>query len=842
MLRIATFADHLRQDVAYARRSLRRSPGFAATVVATLALGVGANAALFSLADRLFLQNPAGVTDPGSLRRVYERTDHTFASVLSIGDRFGYPQYQVVRQALAAGAQTAAYTAPDSVRVGDDAPPASGVYASANFLPVLGAHTRLGRLFGSDDDRMGNGALVAVISDAFWHARFGGDPHIIGRVVSMARQRYTIIGVTQPGFVGIDLTPVDVWFPLATFPSPSIGDVPWYESWRSPAQVRVLSRVSPHVSNEWLASAATIAFDRGEIANAPRAPDTATLLLGPIQEARGPSIQPDREVAITTRLAGVTFIVLLIACANVTNLLLSRAHRRRREIAVRLALGVSRARLIGQLLTEGAVLALIAGAAAFLVGVWGAMALRHAVLPPGDAGSTTLDWRIAAFSMSVALVSGLLAGLTPALRASRPDLTSALKSGSRAGATLDQSTFRAALVLVQAALSVVLLVGAGLFVRSLNSARAIDVGFDADRLVTATVYFADPRGHYVNYFDRSHMAQVTGGLSRVAARVRRVPGVESAALAMSPPMQGFAMSAFYLAGGRQAPNVSGVEPTVITAAPNYFGTVGARLVRGRFFNESDNAGSEPVAVVNETAAKAFWPGHDALGECMMMAFATAPCMRVIGVVQDVHVMGLVQKPIANVIAPFSQQHGDGMFAHPGYLLVRVSPGRQGAVIAVLRRMIRDELPTAEPPWIESSATNMQNELAPWRLGASLFSAFGMLALIVAALGMYSVRAYSVSQRTHEIGVRMAVGARGIQIVSLVIREGVRVVLIGIAAGIAASLALGKFVASLLYGTSPHDPVVVVVVALVLAIVSVLASAVPARRAARIDPMVALRAD
>jgi putative ABC transport system permease protein len=842
MPRIATIVDHLRQDFAYALRSLRRSPGFAATVVATLALGVGANAALFSLADRLFLRNPEGVAYPGSLRRLYERTDHTFASVLSITDGIGYPQYEAVRHGVAARAQTAAYTVPDSVRVGDDALPARGVYATANLLPMLGAHAALGRVFATDEDQMGNGALVAVISDAFWRARFGADPHIIGRVVSMARQRYTIIGVMQPGFTGVDLAPVDVWFPLATYAFPKMGSVPWYESWRSGVDVRVLARVPPHTPNEWLESAATSAFDRGEFANVQRHPDSATLLVGPIQAARGPSIQPDGEVVITTRLIGVAIIVLLIACANVTNLHLLRAHRRRREIAVRLALGVSRVRLVAQLLTEGAILAIIAGAASLLVGAWGALALRHAVLPPADAGGTILDWRITTFAISVALATGLLAGVTPALRASRPDLTTSLKAGSREGSSVEHSTFRAALVLAQAALSVVLLVGAGLFVRSLDSARAIDVGFDADRIVSATVYFADPQGHYVSYFDQSHLAEVTAGFTRVAARLRQVPGVQATALAMSPPMLGFAMEKVYLGGGRQAPNVSGVEPTVVTATSDYFRTVGAHLVRGRLFNERDNAGSEPVAVLNETAARAFWPGRDALGQCLMMIQATAPCTRVIGVVRDVHVLALVQKPIANLILPSSQEHGDGMFTHPGYLLVRVTPERRAAVIAVLRRTIREGFPTAEPPWIEASTTNMRNELAPWRLGASLFSAFGVLALIVTALGMYSVRAYSVSQRTHEMGVRMALGARGGQVMSLVIREGVRVVLIGIAVGVAASLALGRFVASLLYGTSPHDPIVLVAVALVLTFVSILASAVPARRAARTDPVVALRAD
>lgn len=842
MPRIVMIIDHLRQDAAYALRSLRRSPGFTAMVVATLALGVGANAALFSLADRLFLQNPTGVMDPGSLRRLYERTDHTFASVLTIGDRFGYPQYQAVRQAISARAQTSAYTAPDSVRVGDDGPAARGVYASASFFPMLGAYAALGRVFDADEDRMGNGALVAVISDAFWRSRFAADPHIIGRVVTLARQRYTIIGVMRPGFTGVDLAPVDVWFPLATYPSPKLGTVPWYESWRSIAQVRVLARVSSHTPNGWLASVATTAFDRAEFANVPLDADSATLLAGPIQTARGPSIQPDDDVAITLRLAGVAAIVLLIACANITNLLLARAHQRRRQIAVRLALGISRGRLVGQFLTEGAVVAVISGAAALLVGALGALALRQAVLPPGDGGGATVDWRIATFSISTALVTALLACLTPALRASHLNLTRALKSGSREGGSIDQSKVRAALVLLQAALSVVLLVGAGLFIRSLDRARAIDVGFDADRLVSATVFFADPQGHYVSYYDQSHMAEVTAGMRRVAYRLRLVRGVESTALATAAPMRGFVMPALYLFDGRQAPDVSGIAPTAITATPEYFRTVGAHLVRGRFFGDQDDAVSEPVAVVNETAARTFWPGRDPLGQCMTMTYVTSPCMRVIGVVHDVHVLGLVQKPIANLILPSAQQKGDGMLAHPAYLIVRVIPEQRGAVIAELRRAIRDEFPTAEPPWIESSAANMQDELAPWRLGASLFSAFGALALIVAAVGMYSVRAYSVGQRTQELGVRMALGARGGQVMSLVVREGVRVVLAGIALGAAASIALGNVVASLLYGTSPHDPAVVAVVAFVLTVVSVLASAVPAWRAARIDPVVALHAE
>ena len=810
-------------------------------VVATLALGIGANSALFSLADRLFLRQPAGVAAPDGLRRFYARSNWSVGGVTVIRDQFNYPSFHAMGENIGDRAHLAAYTPPDSVLVGDGdaATSARGSYASADLFSILGVHAARGRLFTPAEDRMGDGALVAVIGDALWHARFGGDPTVIGRSTMIARQRYTIIGVLPPGFTGVDLDPVDIWLPLATYPAQAIGGKPWYAYWRSGSQLRVLARAAPNTVDEWLASVATAAFRRGEIANVETDPDTATVLSGPILAARGPSIKPRMEVAITTRLVGVAIIVLLIACANVSNLLLARALRRRREIAIRIALGVPRARLIAQLLAEGIVLSLVAGVGAIGVGALGGLALQRTVLSAHDASASALDWRIVGFSIGVAILTGVVAGLSPAFRASRPDLTRALKSGAREGGSAN-SRLRTALVVAQAALSVILLVGAGLFVASLGNARAIDLGFDPDRLLFGTVQFVNEQGHYVEH-GSAHINEISRGLSEVAARLRGTEGVESVALATAPPMEGYGMVRLFLDGGARPPRLDNLDPALIAATPNYFATAGIRLARGRLFTDRDDAASEPVIVVNQTTARAYWPGKDPLAQCVYLFRAEAPCSRVIGVTRDFHLDGVVEQPMVGLVVPTVQQTGKYL-ANPSYLIVRASAGAMGRAALATRRAIRGEFPTAEPPLVQPISTRVNQDLATWRLGASLFSVFGILALIVAAIGVYSVIAYSVSQRAHEMGVRVALGARGIQVMSLVVGEGMRTVGAGLLIGVVLALALGRLVESMLYGTSPRDPIVFGSVAAVLAAVALLAAALPAWRASRVDPALVLRGE
>ena len=842
---LAHWADNIRQDLTYTLRGSRRAPGFTAMVVTTLALGVGANTALFSLADRLFLRQPAGVSDPASLRRLYARSNWSIGGVTVMRDQFNYPAYAAMRQSLAARAHAVAYTPPDSITIGggDAATNARGVYATSDFLPTLGARVALGRVFNADEDRMSGGALVAVIGHSLWRDRFGSDSTIIGRVVTIARQRYTIVGVMTDGFTGADLDAVDVWLPLASYPAPPLGTTPWYMSWRSGFHLRVVARLSPttenHASNEWISSVATATYRRGELENVKRGPDTATVLAGPILTALGPSIHPQTDVAITARLIGVALIVLLIACANVANLLLARALKRRREIAVRLALGVSRARLVVQLLTEGVVLAIGAGVVALVIGVWGGTALQRMVLPSTEAGRGALDLRMATFSFALALVTGILASLSPALRASAPDLTSSLKAGSRDGA-IAHTALRSTFVIVQAALSVILLVGAGLFVRSLGTARDIDLGFDSDRVLFGTVHFLSDDGRYVDY-GSDRLPEVAAGLASVAERLGRTRGVQSVALATAPPMAGYAMARLFLDGGVPVPRLDSLDPALIAATPSYFATTGIRLARGRLFTVSDNIGAEPVIVINETTARAYWPGREALGQCLSLFAPTAACTRVIGVVHDFHFADVVEKPMVGMIVPVAQQATHFM-SNPSYLLVRSAPRSIGQVALITRQALRDAFPAAEPPSIGLMSQRVDVQLAPWRLGASLFSIFGVLALVVAAIGVYSVIAYSVSQRTHEMGVRVALGARGREVMSLVIGEGMRTVLVGIALGVAASLALGRLVESMLFATSPHDPLVLVAAAAILTAVALAASALPAWRASRVDPAIALRTD
>jgi predicted permease len=839
--------DSLRQDTVVAMRGLRRSPGLAIACIVTIALGVGANGAMFSLADRLFARPPAGVRDPGALRRLYARTTWSVGEVAEIRSGFPYRVFALLDSNLAPRVRLAGYTKPDTMPM--TAPALApltvhGAYITNGYMSVLGVRPALGRFFAPDEGVMGSPVHVAVISDRLWQRAFNSDPSVIGKTVDIDRQRATIIGVGPRGFDGPDLSSTDVWMPFASRPGRSDGT--WYNSFFSGTYLRLVGRIATGTTNEWISSVATtvvrrtsVAGARGFVTNALR--DTgAVMLAGPILESLAPSIKPAPEVGIATRLVGVTIIVLLIACANVASLLLARALGRRREIAVRIALGVSRPRLVAQLLCEGVLLAAIAGVAALLVSMWAGNALRALIMPGTYWADSAVDARVVLFIGLVAIGTGVLAGLVPALQASRPELTEALKSGVRDGGTgARRSRLRQSLLVAQMAMSVLLLYGAGLFVHSLMRLRAIDLGFDAERVIYGSVYFLNPTGGYIDY-DASRSPRIAQGLMETAQRLDGAPGVERVALSTGGPMGGYGMIGVFMPDGRLGPRLDKRDPVWNATTPNYLEVTGSHLARGRFFSDADRNGA-PVVVVNEVAARTYWPERDALGQCVRLFTKTAPCRTVIGVLRDSHVEDVVEQPVLQLFTPFGYD-SLGRPRGASSLIVRARPGQTAAVEALVHRELARAFPTLAVQYVQSVPEVMARELRPWRVGLLLFGGFGILALLIAALGTYSVLSYAVTQRLHEIGVRIALGARAPDVLRLVVGQGVRLAVLGVGIGLVVALGASRVMQSLLYDTSPREPLVTLAVAALLLTIAAAASSVPARRAARVDPVEVLRAE
>lgn len=842
---VARILSNLQQDLAFSIRGLRRSPGLAIACIVTIALGVGANGAMFSLADRLFAQPPAGVAHPEELRRIYVRTTWTVGEVPEIRSGFTYRTFSLLDSTLAPRVRLAGYTTPDTIPMIVASAPLNvhGAYVTDHYMSVLGVHPALGRFFAADEQVMGAPVNVAVISHRLWQGTFGADRSVIGRVVELNRARTMIIGVAPRGFDGPDLSGTDVWLPLATY----AGGRNWYSSWFSGMPVQLIGRVAPGTPNEWISSAATTIVrrtvaqeGRGDPTNAVR--DTgAVMLAGPILESLRPSIKPAPEVAIATRLVGVTLIVLLIACANVASLLLARALGRRREIAVRIALGVSRPRLVAQLLSEGLVLAIVAAVAALLVSMWAGNVLRALIMPQTYWADSAIDARVIAFIGVVAIATGILAGLAPAIQASRPDLTEALKSGSRdGGAGVHRSRMRQLLLVTQVALSVLLLYGAGLYVHSLMRLSDIDLGFDADRVVYANVYPFDPTGRYIDRGAARRSPRVGHGLMEAVKRIEAMPKVEHATLSTGGPMGSYAMIGVYWPTGEHVPLLDKRDPVWNATTPTYLAATGSRLVRGRFFTDADSYGA-PVVVVNETGARFYWPQQDAIGQCLRILTAKEPCSTVIGIMHDSHVDDMVEGPVVQLITPFGYD-STGRPRGANTIIVLARPGQTAAVQRLIRQELARIFPTGAVIEVRPMQTIMEPQLRPWRVGLLLFGGFGVLALIVAALGTYSVLSYAVTQRRHEIGVRIALGARGSDVLRLFVGQAVRLAIVGVVVGLLIALAASRVMQSLLYDTSAREPVVTLGVAALLVAIAALASALPARRAARVDPVGVLRAE
>lgn len=820
--------DTLIQDLRYAARSLAKSPVLSLAAVLTLALGIGANTAMFSVVDRLFFLAPTRVVDPNRVVRLFVRQQGLFSgpggAVVGAWDGpiASYPRYADIRDhATSFSAVAAVSRSRFSLGLGRAAQPVQGAMVTASYFRLLGVRPALGRFFTDEEDRIGAAAHVAVLSHRFWRTHFNADSSVLGRPLQLGRAVYEVVGIAPRGFSGVDLDTPDLWLPM----SAAAPEVLWPGAFECDGcgWLETIARLGPAVTRVQAATEVTAIF-RGT----PRqdgADSTAVASVRPLLDPLGPTA--DSAGRLSLWLGAVCGIVLLIACANVANLLLARALQRRRETAVRQALGASRARLVGASLAECGILTLLGGVTAVLLALWVAPLLQAALLTEG-ATPVALDLRAMAFTSGLMLLTLVVAGLAPALQGSRrrgADLAGALKAGARDGG-VQRSRIRSALLVGQVALTLTLLTAAGLFFSSLRHVEGRRVGFDTDRLIGVSVDLQS-----VGY----HGADADAVYERMRARVSRLPGVVRVSLTAGSPFgTGFGPS--LALSGRDSLPRTGIR-FLQAVTPGYFRTVGSRILRGRSLSEADAAAAGHVAVVNEAMARDLWPGQDPLGACLLIR-RTKPCFTVVGVVETSRRGSLIEQPVMQYYIPLAQAGSVLDEAVTAMLVRTVGPAVDMA--GLVRREVQATAPDVPFAKIDPFPSLLARQLHPWRMGSILLGLTGGLGLLLAAIGLYGVLSYVVSQRTREIGIRVALGATRRTLLDLVVRQGLRITLFGILLGTAGALLGGRAIASLLYEVSPHDPLVLSVVALVLVGVTVLASYVPARRATKVDPMVALR--
>ena len=812
-------------------RGLQRSPAFTLSAVVTLGLGIGANVAMFGVIDRLMFRPHAYLIDPGRVHRVY----------LLVTDRDGeqtrggmeYTRYLDLRRwTTSFSAYAAFFDQTQAVGRGDAARERRTAAVSASFFDFFDARPALGRYFAAAEDTTPVGASVAVLDHGFWKTNYGGRD-VLGETLQVGNVTYTIIGVAPEGFAGVSQGRVPaVYIPITSFAGNQPRDdgrtyfVDYSWGW-----MELMVRRKPGVSVAAASADLTTAHARSW--NAERAMGSVSMaavevarpraVAGPLRIAAGPD--PGLEAKTLLWVSGVATIVLLIACANVANLMLARALRRRREIALRVALGVTRSRLIAQSLTESAVLSVLGCVVGIAVAQWGGLGLRRLFLADASRFDLLTDVRTLLVALAAALVAGLLTGIAPVVFSARGELVSTLKMGSREG-TYHRSPARSALLITQGALSMALLVGAGLFVQSLEHVRNKRLGFDSDRILMAV---RNLRGTDMSDSDRTRLGE------RLLEAAEAIPGVERAAWVSSIP--------FWITSTTQlhVPGVDSVRRlgqfTYQQGTTDYFPTMGTRIVRGRGFAKDDRAGAPRVAVVSESMAKVLWPGVDALGKCMRLGADTMPCTTVVGVAEDVAHNDLTHAQRYRYYLPMAQFRPQG-----GYAVIMRMRGDPALAVERVRTALQSVMPGQTYVTVRPLSDLVDGQRRSWRLGATMFVAFGMLALAVAAIGLYGVIAYNVAQRMHELGVRVALGAQGSDIVRLVVGQGVRFAVAGVTVGAALAFIAARWIQPLLFEQSATDGRVFGVVAGMLVAVAVLASSIPARRATRVDPNTVLRSE
>jgi predicted permease len=843
------------KDLRHAVRMLLHAKGWTAVVILSLALGIGANTAIFSAVNGLLLtqvpvKEPNGLVRLRSVGRNDMRTSSSDYGFIKpdpdgapVRATFSYPMYQqfLADNQTMTDLIACAPIGRASVVVDGHAEIATAFVASGNYYQALGVRARLGRTILPDDDKP-TAPPVAVISSKYWNVRFGADPNVVGRTVSVNGVPLTIVGVIEPGFTGIQQPvgePPDVSVPLVLdtpltpgplTTSPRLGQATFW--W-----LQVIGRLKPGV---------TAAQVQGNLEGSFRQTARAGMdayLKGLPDEERARAVNRDRKDVPrlrvepanrgvydvnTTELRSVTILtiivalVLLIVCANVANLLLSRATTRQKELSVRLSLGATRGRLIRQLLTESLLLASLGGALGILVAYWGKQ-----LLPGAPGRATGLDWRILLFVVVVTGVTGILFGIAPALRGTGMNLSSALKDTGRS-VIGSRGALSKTLLVVQVAISLVLLVGAGLFLRTLQNLRHVDVGFNPQNLL---LFRVTPQ---LNRYDEPRSAQL---YRTMMERLSALPGVRGVAMSQPALLSGSVNSTSIYVHGRSYPP-GGIRDgsnsiNRVVVSPSFFAVMEIPLMTGRTFTDGDSTTAPKVAIINETAARTYFPNESPLGRRFGSSVETSNQLEIVGVLRDAKYDSVRDNAPPTMYVPYSQtRFGGAVFE----VRTAAAPASVTASVREAVRQIDPNLPLMD---VSTQIEQVEQRFAQEKLFAQAYALFGGLALLLASIGLFGLMSYSVSRRTNEIGIRMALGAQRGDVLRLVLRESMILVVIGIVAGVAIALGAGHYVRTLLFGLPPTDVASIAAAVALMVAVSALAGYLPARRASRVDPMVAL---
>jgi predicted permease len=812
--------ETLLQDLRYGVRMLIKHPGFTFVAVIALALGIGANTAIFSVVNAVLLK-PLPFAEPERLVNVWESRPQRGTTK----NTASYPNFADWRDQNEVFERTAAYYSSDFILTGEDNPARlQGAVVSADLFPLLGAQAAIGRAFSAEDDKNG-AALTVLLSHRLWKQRYNSDPNIVGHNITLNSTSYAVIGVMPAGFqYPVQNDPVELWTTFANSLTPTDGSS--IADQRGAHFINVVARLKPGVPLEQArAELETIAARLSE-----KYPDSNTgwgVTINPAHEDLVGDVRPALLI-----LMGAVGCVLLIACTNVASLLLARATSRHKEMAIRAALGASRMRVIRQLLTESIVLSLVGGALGLLLALWGTDAL---VAISGDelprAAQIGLDLRVLGFTLLMSAFTGVLFGLVPAIHSSKTDLNESLKEGGRGTSEgARRNRLRSTLVIVEVVFAVVLLVGAALLIQSLWRLQRVDPGINPRNVITFELGLPD-----VRYDTKQQIAFY----SRLQERLAALPGVEAASAVTPLPLSSSNMSISFEIEGHPVPRGERPSSAYRAVSLDYFRAMGIRLVKGRDFNAHDDHDAPPVIIVNEAYAERFFPGEDPVGKRVRPGISVetgrSPTWReIVGVVSNVRHRSLNSDFTPEYYIPESQIPLDTMV-----LVVKTASDPHGIINAV-REEVRDmdkDLPLYN---VRTMDEYISASVAQPRLITLLLVIFAGLALLLTAIGLYGVMSYSVAQRTHEIGIRMALGARPADVLRLVVRQGMALAGVGVTIGLAIAYFATQVMTSLLFGIGAKDPLTFAAIALIIIGVALVACFVPARRATRVDPMVALR--